>query len=272
MVGGTAPATVQGIHYPGWRRLLDFARFDLDRKLWRPRVRFETIGGERLKRVRFFSAEAAATQERRFARFGPTPHFPTVVGRFGPEMLVEFVHGPVAKRGDRQVVEEVADFYAALYSRDPWQSSAMPSELLQRLEQDLGLLRDGGVLQPAEAKQLLRLGETRAPAQLWVGFDYSDPVPKNFVRRPGKPLCAVDIESLRCDRPLGFGVAKACARWLEPFRTELLDRMAAQDAPDFQAYFPFIELCFLVQWTGNNVRKKAWRPVARERFAELLAA
>ena len=91
-----------------------------------------------------------------------------------------------------------------------------------------------------------------APASLWVGHDCTDTILKNFVRTPEGRIRAVDVESLGADQLLGSGAAKACLRWLGPERERFLARLRTAGVPDFFAYLPFVELCFLAFWTKSS--------------------
>ena len=111
------------------------------------------------------------------------------------------------------------------------------------------------------------------PKTLWMGFDYSDPVLKNFVilKDSGK-VCAIDVEGLADNQLLGMGIAKACLRWLDPYRDLFFEHLGRPHVPDFRKDFPFIELCFLAKWTKRaffEQKLKIIDPNLFERFRHL---
>jgi hypothetical protein len=106
------------------------------------------------------------------------------------------------------------------------------------------------------------------PRQLLVGFDYTDPVLKNFVLpEDGNPLCAIDVESLVQARPLGAGIAKASVFWLTPERREQLLAPLETELPALRAQLPFVELCFLARWTKTKLLTGKQKRVRESLFA-----
>ena len=157
----------------------------------------------------------------------------------------EFVAGKPIASVDEAVVRAIADFYAEVYARDPKRIALADTPFPGRLRRDLCFLNEVGVIDDPLAAGLDAAAARLAPEQVWVGFDYTDAVLKNFVVLPESArICAVDVESLSADRLLGTGVAKALYLWLEPARTRLLDALDARGVPDFRSYWPFVELHF----------------------------
>ena len=106
-----------------------------------------------------------------------------------------------------------------------------------------------------------------APDQVWVGFDYTDPVLKNFVAAADDGrICAIDVESLEADQLIGFGVAKALLRWMEPDRDVFLAHLAATRCPNFQPHFDFVELSFLAWYTKLMVLEEKWTRIELSHF------
>ena len=120
-------------------------------------------------------------------------------------------------------------------------------------EAALAFLRETRVIGNEAWCDLSATAQRIAPATVAVGFEYTDPVLKNFVRPDaGGPLCAVDVECLVENRPLGLGIAKASVYWLAPPQRERL--LASFDAslPQLRAQLPYVELCFLARWTKTK--------------------
>jgi hypothetical protein len=96
---------------------------------------------------------------------------------------------------------------------------------------------------------------------------------QNFViTRDSGRVCAVDVESLRDEQLMGVGVARACEKWLGPFREVFFAHLARAGVPDFRAYFPFVELSFLAAIMKMQFLEKKWKnvdPTLFDRFRHL---
>jgi len=104
---------------------------------------------------------------------------------------------------------------------------------------------------------------------VWVGYDCTDAILKNFVWAEGGALRAVDVESLGADVLLGSGAAKASVRWLGDQRGKFLSRLKELGAPDFESYFDFVELAFRAFWQKSSFLEKKRRfvdPALFDRF------
>lgn len=137
---------------------------------------------------------------------------------------------------------------------------------LTRLHRDLRFLERVGVLSAAARGGIVQGIGGITPASLWVGFDYNDPVVKNFVVTAEGLVCGIDIESLLEEQLMGLGVAKALMRWMEPYRTVFLEAFAATDAPDFIPYLDFVELSHLAAYTKLMFVERKWANVDPARF------
>jgi hypothetical protein len=225
------------------------------------------MNGRRFKRLILRDSYLASEIERNLERFGASEHFPPLVIRHENEIWVEFVSGTSIRKADERIVEMMADFFAAVYTRQPRQADGIESPYLWRLRRDLRFLSQVGVLANGAYRELDAVAVRLIPKQIWIGFDYTDPKLNNFVITEGnKQVCAVDVESLRDNQLMGVGVAKACVRWLEPFRTVFFDHMTHGPAPDFLSYFPFVELCLLANWAKRRFFEKKWKFVDPARF------
>jgi hypothetical protein len=217
------------------------------------RLRIVEVNGVRYKRLVLHDAYIAERIERTLEAFGPSPRLPRLVTRFENELWLQFVPGEPLTHVDDGVLSEVTAFYAELYARAtrmvPTEETALP----QRLQQDLVFLHETRIIGAEAWRDVSATARRIAPANVAVGFEYTDPVLKNFVSpESGGPLCAVDVESLVRDRTLGAGIAKANVYWLAPAQRErMLDELDAT-VPQLRAQLPFVELCFLARWTKTK--------------------
>ena len=226
-----------------------------------------TIGERRFKRVIFGDSWMARKVELNLEKFADVALFPPLIARYESEIWVDYVQGTRPNGDDPGFIELLADFFATLYRRAPRRMRLAETGAPARLERDLRFLGDVGVISEALAAELGRTAARLAPDEAWVGFDYSDPVLKNFVVvAEGKRLCAVDVEAL-CDHELlGTGVARALARWAEPHREALLSRIVSDRTPDFRRYFAYVELSFTAAYTALMVFERKWKFVEPARF------
>lgn len=236
---------------------------------------FVAMNGQHYKRLILRDSYIASTIEDNLERFGPSEHFPALVIRYEHEVWVEFIEGPTLRdrEVDEQLVAMLADFYAAVCSRNPRQVDLSETPFPDRLQRDLHFLRQMDLLTEETYRYLEALAQRLMPLQVWVGFDYIDPVKKNLViARDSGRICAIDVESLLDGQLIGTGVAKAFLRWLEPFRAEFFDHLARPGVPDIRPYYAFVELCFLAAWTKMGFLEKKWKyldPAHFDRFRGL---
>lgn len=231
---------------------------------------FVTLNGRRYKRLILGDAWQAARIERELDSFEPGQCFPPLVLRHENELLLDYVEGRPFNASDPSDRERLARFYAALYRRDPRRVAAQGLPLAGRLERDLRFLVDVGILAPSDLPALQSRAGHLQPEHLWVGFDYVDPVEKNFVCTESG-LAAVDVESLVSDEALGAGIAKARIHWLDDALVEsFLETMAAAGAPDVSAQLPYVELCFLAGWTKRKYLQGKHRFVQPSRLKRFI--
>ena len=200
--------------------------------------------------------------ERNLEYFRGSGIFPNIVIRYEREIWVEFVEGHPIKKIDEPLVRKMADFYSRLYAESPRLVETDKTIFPDRLDRDLHFLNQVGILSDGLLGELRKSTDILRPNHCWIGFDYTDPVRKNFVFNPKTQLlCAVDVEGLVSEYLIGMGAAKALVRWLNPFKDEFLRLMAINDGPDFQAYYGFIELCFLAQWMKRAFFERDWKAI-----------
>ena len=214
------------------------------------RTLFTTRNGQRFKRLILRDTALAAECERNLEAFKGSPHFPSVIIRYEHELWLEYVEGSPLTTVDDALVEKIADFYAATYCHAARVVDLTETTVLYRLQRDLSLLNQVGILSEAVYRNLSSAAEKLAPESVWIGFDYVDAVRKNFIvtRRDGL-VCGVDADSLRKDQLIGTGVISALTRWLGSFQNAFFQHLFRDGVPDFRPYLPFIELCYLAAWT-----------------------
>jgi hypothetical protein len=233
-------------------------------------LRFVTFNGQRFKRLILRDSFLAAEIERNLLRFGPSRRIPPFVIRYEHEIWVEYVDGARLTQPDAAAATDLAAFYAEVNARLARRLPLEETRFHGCLQLDLRFLHKVGMLDDAACREILETAERLKPAEVWVGFDYTDPVMKNFVRRADDgAICAVDVESLEYDQLIGTGAAKACLRWMEPHRHSFLTAYGRTDAPDFRPYFDYVELCFLVGYKKLMFMERKWKyldPGVFERF------
>ncbi len=235
-------------------------------------LHFVTINGQRFKRLQFADSAIARDIERNLEAFRADNIFPRLVTRYEHEIWVDFIDGEQPRQMTEQVVRRVAEFYATIYTKRPTLTDTTKTAFPVRLVQDLHFLHQVGILSDSLYVQLQRVVEQIVPPQVWIGFDYTDPVLKNFVlSHDDGRLYAVDVEGLADNQLTGMGTVKASVRWFGEFRSSFYTHLAELGAPDFQSYLPFVDLCFLASWTKRNLfegKKKKIDPGLFEQFCE----
>lgn len=234
------------------------------------RLSFVEIGGGRYKRIVLRDSYLAAEMARIHEAFGPTPHLPALVAHHENEVWAHFVPGAPVAAHDPGLREALADFFAALYAREPRCVAAADSPFPARLARDLEFLHSAGVLAPERHRALAQAAARLAPQALWVGYEYTDAARKNFIRRADNGMiCGVDIESLRDGQMLGVGIVRAALTWL-PDPAGLLDLLSRPGVPDVRPYYRYLELSHLARWTKTKVLTGKSRFVAPQRFERFL--
>ena len=219
-------------------------------------VRLIQIGGARCKRLTLPDSFAATQLARSLERFRAHPVFPALIAQSANELLLEYVEGrPCADPLDEAGCDQLAGFFAVLYAQDRHSVETRSAGFAVALEHDLAFLARAGVLAAAALPELARAAEALAPAQVYVGHDYLDPIPRNFVVTPEERLVAIDVEDLLPNQLLGSGVAKAAIRWPGVQRERLLAGIRRTAGLDLAPVMPFVELAFLAGWTKRALLK-----------------
>ncbi|MEE4637425.1 MAG: hypothetical protein V2J42_01625 [Wenzhouxiangella sp.] len=257
------------VHGPG-RRLLNWARSRLLSGVGKAQqAYFVSINGHRYKRVVFGDSVQALEVASALESCCDCVGLPEIVLAQEAEIWVRFVEGRKVDSGSNTDWQALNDFFAGLYARGPWQVALAETPLHRRLEIDLEFLRDSGVLDQARYGLLQDRAEQLKPDKIWLGYDYVDPVLKNFVVND-QGLFAIDIESLQKGVALGTGVAKASLHWLGDDWPRFLARLERQPGvPALAGQQPYVALCFLAGWTKRKLLTGKWSRVKAENFDRL---
>jgi hypothetical protein len=230
------------------------------------------IGAARFKRIVFADSYHAAAVAARLQAFASERIYPGLVLERERELWVEFIEGERVRRADDALIDALAALLCVLMKRAPRRVALRETPWLANLELDLAFLSRVGVLADAEAQRLAALARERAPAEVWVGYDCTDAILKNFVWAEGGALRAVDVESLGADVLIGSGAAKASVRWLGDRKGDFLSRLKELGAPDFESYFDFVELAFRAFWQKSSFLEKKRRFIDPAIFTPFLNA
>lgn len=232
-------------------------------------VHFVRTGDEIHKRVRFRHAAEAMAVEKALAGFGSWEGFPALVVRYGNELWVEYVHGPMLE--PRATAPDLLPrFFAGLYRRGSRRVGLRSTTIPLRLEDDLAYLARTGYLSRDICRGLAARAREIEPAEVWTGFEYIDPLPKNFVVRGGA-LVGVDVEAILPDALLGIGPAKAFLRWYDGSPGDFLERLVAAGAPDISGQLEYAELCFLCTYAKQKTFQRKTHLAPPSSFHRFLA-
>ena len=225
-------------------------------------IYFVTVNGQQYKRLILCDSFLANEIEQQLEIFSETGYFPPLVARYEHEIWLEFVDGHPIRSVDEGFVIKIAEFYATVYGKTPVLVKTEDSPFLSRLDDDLRFLHQIGVLSQDAYRDLQAAIPDLVPEQLWMGHEYTDPVLKNFIQRTENGrICIVDVDGLAVNQLLGTGVAKACFRWLEPHQSLFFTSLVQHGAPDIQAYFNFVQLCFLAKWMKRAFMEQDWKVI-----------
>ncbi|NKI34069.1 hypothetical protein HFP89_02675 [Wenzhouxiangella sp. XN79A] len=244
----------------------------------RQSVHFVSVHGTRYKRVVFGDSAQAAEVESALDAFAGSGRFPPLVHRHENELLLGFVEGRAFDPGDTADRARLAEFLAALWQHSAVEQPCTALPFDARLAVDLDFLVQARVLDRARAEALADRAAAVAPATLVTGFDYVDPVAKNFViagEAPGGEqsprLVAIDVESLRADQPLGTGLAQASLRWLSPGDVDVMaSQVAESGGPDIDPQLDYVRLITTVAWTKRKFLQGKTHFIRAEHFDALL--
>lgn len=233
----------------------------------RQAVYFVNINGRRYKRVVLGDSLEAQQVESALMALPDGVRFPPLIHRHENELLMAFAPG---RRFDSRRPEDrdaMAGFLGALYGHD--RQAVSPGSMVRRLDIDLDFLVDVALIDRDLADRLAQRAAEVRPEQVLVGIDYVDPVEKNFVV-DDEGICAIDVESLRCNQPLGTGIAKAAVHWLaREHMAEFVARVEQAGNVPVADQLEFVEICFLVGWTKRKLLQGKRRFIDIDRLREI---
>lgn len=252
-----------------WRRLHLRLRSARGTAVKSHRVDVTTIAGRRYKRVTFKHASEAMRVAGNLERVAPLGRFPGLVHWHENSLWVQYLEGATLEPRRSAHSEGVVDFFAALYGFAPYRIQLDDTPIHQRLLADLGFLEDAALLPRSLVDSLLETAEARRPVDAWMGFDYLDPLARNFVAG-GSGTMAIDVEALEADRLLGMGLAKARLRWLDVERSSLLEKLERGGAPDIATQIDYAALSFLAAYARQQFFRGRPRRINPGDFRRLL--
>lgn len=205
------------------------------------------IGDRTFKRIRFGDAGTARQTASALDHFDGSGVLPRLQALFDDELLVEYVEGRPLERIDREAAEPLARFYARVHSTGARLTPTAETRILEHTLRDLDFLRDAGVIDSACSDEVAATLASLAPAQVLIGWDYTDAVAKNFVWREDGSLVGIDVEALRSDGLIGIGIAKSLSRGDDAYRTAFLEAFSKVSDLDLGPQLRLAELCFQVR-------------------------
>lgn len=236
----------------------------------RQRVYFLDIEGRRYKHVVFGDSHLAAEVQDALDAFAASGRFPPLIHRHENELLLGFVEGRAFDHEDSADRARLADFLATLWSRGAAPCSRAELPFDARLAVDLDFLVHVGVLDRPKADALAARAADVAPDELQVGYDYVDPVAKNFVVADDR-MIAIDVESLQAAQPLGTSLAQASLRWLAAGDVAVMaSQVAESGGPDIDAQLEYVRILTTVGWTKRKYLQGKTNFIRAEHFDALL--
>lgn len=252
-----------------WRRLYMRLRAQLGAAVKTHRVHWVTIGGVRYKRVTFSHASEAMRVMNNLERVARLERLPAPVYQHERRVWLRFVEGEALDASRPEHVDGVIGLFADLYREAPRRVPASDTLIHQRLLGDLDFLREVDVLTPRLAATLSGAAASLRPEQVWLGFEYLDPLRRNLIVAPDR-VCAIDVEALYADSLLGTGLAKARLRWLDMAPDTLLAKLAENGAPDLREQFDYATLCQLAGYSKQKVFRGRRRSIRSNAFEGIL--
>lgn len=237
-------------------------------------VYFVDYRGQRYKRIVFGDSRQAELVVAALETVAAADAFPRLVLFHEREIWVEFVTGRKIDVSDASDIASLASFFAHLYGDAP--IAAASKDLHRRLQNDLWFLEHAEVLSTADVQVLQVAAQRLRPKQVLLGFDYTDPVAKNFIMAAsgsgggGGGLKAIDVECLQTRQALGTGIAKAALHWSGFDQNRFLEQVVAAGAPDIRTQYPYVELCLIAGWTKRKLLTGKRRYVDSERFMKFI--
>jgi hypothetical protein len=218
------------------------------------RVYLVEAGSLRLKRIEMLDSARAAIKEEMLVQLAAAEILPKVVARHHRDLWIEFIEGTAVDPRDPRLPEDFAALLTALYGSGATATAPRGIYAPEAIAQDLDLLRRAGCLTAGTAANATALLPSVVPSALWIGFDHTDLLVRNMLRRGDGRLCLIDVESVVSGEAVGTGFAKACVRWIGSARERYVEAVRRRsDTPPFLAYLPYLEIRFLAAWSKRSL-------------------
>lgn len=215
------------------------------------------------KKITVGSFELAQSIFSNLDVYRDSEHFPAPVKVHNDSVIVDFVVGYHPETDAPDLLKKIADFFAVIFHREARPLPIENSGVWEEFESNLRALRDLQLLSAEDSARVREHAEALAPTNIWIGFDYCDPIIQNLIiSESNQSICGIDVKNLRAGQPLGVGLAKARYRWLnESGITTVLVHLRRAGAPDIEPYFEFIRLF-------ERVRRVAYKSQRNKRLAK----
>lgn len=256
---------------PLWQRLRRYWRSWRGAGLTKTHaVHFVDIGEARFKRVQFADGGTARAVAEGLERLADSECVPGLLMHQERQLWVDYLPGRPPALDDPADQGRLIEFFVRLYTSTP-PAVADPALFSVRLARNLDFLSRADVLTPARADQLRELERRLRPDRVQIGYDYIDPLGKNFVVQ-GDRVVAIDIEALVPETSLGTGLAKAKLRWPFDPSARVLSRLSAAGGPELAGQLVWTELCFLCDYFKHKVLQGKPGYIRLEALDRLLSA
>ncbi|MEE4331592.1 MAG: hypothetical protein V2J10_12050, partial [Wenzhouxiangella sp.] len=232
--------------------------------------RFVQYGGLRVKQGSFPDTAEAKRVEALLRETDELQRFPHPILRLENTVWVNFLPGRKPDPERASDVAAVADFFIDIYRDRPIERTLEETGLHRRLQDNLKLLGDVGLVDGHRLSAVRSLAERLRPDRLWIGLDYIDALAKNFIVSDGR-VVGIDIEAIQEETLLGAGLAKAGYRWLGDQVDPIIERLADGDGPDLRAQWPYTQLSFLAGYDVQNLMRGKAARIRAEDFDALLS-
>ncbi len=210
--------------------------------------------GHALKGMRFNSPAVADGVDHLLGLLGDR-HFPRIIARRGPAMLLQWIEGaPVtSRRGQADVLRQCGFLHGWIHAQAPGGAGATAPgskpDWGARLEAAAEILAKSGTLARREAGELIRQARMHLPLTAATGITHGDFCAENLIAGQPDRIYVIDNETLQMDA-LDYDLARTWYRWPMGRR-----HWAAygggysehRGLADFKAHFPYWSVLVLLE-------------------------